>query len=504
MGAMKTQVIQLDLHDDVISLRDKMSWAKTERILLVMPQRARILARTLDLRLIKRHAAELGAQIAIVARSEEQRRAARDSNIPAFTTIVSARRQDWGKGDKKDRPIRHKPRPDLRRMRKEAYVNEASWRSRPGIRLLFSTIAALAILSVLALFIPSATIRLIPATRLQSLTFTISASLKVTNVNLAGSLPARLTSVVVEHNKTVETTGSIAIPDSRAQGQVRFRNLTTALVGIPTGTVVSTQANPPVRFATTLDSVIEAGIDATVDVPVQAVEAGSSSNLSAGTLVAFEDATLGTSLSVTNPASTTGGTNQIAAIQTASDRSRVHTELMDELLEECKTNFQQTLSSGELIFEDTLAVSQVLSENYFPAEGQSGDTLSLTMRLQCQEQFASLEDVNTLVRMSLDASLPEGFTAIPGDLTTTSISLPKTNSEGITSWKVLAQRLLQARLDAQYVVQTSLGRSRDEAILHLTESLPLDETPVIEETPGWWPWLPSLPFRISIQTSSDR
>jgi hypothetical protein len=32
----------------------------------------------------------------------------------------------------------------------------------------------------------------------------------------------------------------------------------------------------------------------------------------------------------------------------------------------------------------------------------------------------------------------------------------------------------------------------------------LDEAPVIEEIPGWWPWLPSLPFRISIQTSNER
>ncbi len=504
MGAMKTQVIQLDIHDDVTSLRDKMSWAKTERILLVMPQRARILARTLDLRLIKRHANELGAQIAIVARSEEQRRAAWNSNIPAFTSIVSARRQDWGKDDKEGRPIRRNARPDLSKMRQEAFIPEANWRSRPGIRLLFFSLAALAIIAVLALFIPTATIRLTPATRLQSLTFTISASPKVTNVNLAGSLPARVTSVVVENHKTVEATGSVAIPDARAQGQVHFRNLTNALVSIPAGTIVSNLESPPVRFETTSGSVVEGGIEATVDVPVQAMEAGSSGNLPADSLVALEDATLGTSLAVNNPIPTAGGTDRIAAIQTASDRSRIHAKLMEELLEECRTIFQQTLSSGELVFPDTLAVSQVLSEVYFPAEGQSGDMLSLTMRLQCQEKYASLEDVNRLVEMSMDASLPEGFTAVPGDLTATPISLPKTNLDGITSWKVLAQRLLQVRLDIQNAVQISLGHTRKEAILHLADSLPLDEEPVIEEIPGWWPWLPSLPFRISIQTSIER
>lgn len=481
-----------------------MSWAKTERILLVMPQRARILARTLDLRLIKRHAQELGAQIAIVARSEEQRRAAWNTNIPAFSSIVSARRQDWGKDDKQERPARRNARPDLIKMRREAILPEANWRSRPGIRLLFFSLAAMAIIAVLALFIPTATIHLIPVTRLQSLTFTINASPKVTSVNLAGSLPARITSAVVEQHKTVEATGSVAIPDARAQGQVHFRNLTDAPVNIPAGTIVSTLERPPVRFETTSGSVLEGGIEATIELPVRAVEAGSSGNLPADSLVALEDAALGTSLAVNNPNPTTGGTDRIAAIQTTSDRSRIHADLMGELLEECRTIFQQTLTSGELVFPDTLAVSQVLSEVYFPAEDQSGDMLSLTLRLQCQEQYASLEDVNRLVEMSLDASLPEGFTAAPEDLTATPVSVPKTDPDGVTSWKVLAQRLLQVRLDIQDAVQISLGHTRKQAIQHLEDSLQLDEAPVIVEIPGWWPWLPSLPFRISVQTSSGR
>src|SRR5512140_1085585 len=92
---MKTQVIQLLLHDDVISVRDKMSWAKTERILLVFPPHSHILARRLDLRLLQRHAAMLGTQLAIVTRSSELRRAAEETNIPDFRTTASAQRQAW-------------------------------------------------------------------------------------------------------------------------------------------------------------------------------------------------------------------------------------------------------------------------------------------------------------------------------------------------------------------------------------------------------------------------
>ena len=65
---MKTHVIQLEPHDDVISIRDKMSWAKTGRILLVFPARVRSRFLTLDLRLLQRQAESLGAQLAVVTR----------------------------------------------------------------------------------------------------------------------------------------------------------------------------------------------------------------------------------------------------------------------------------------------------------------------------------------------------------------------------------------------------------------------------------------------------
>jgi Baseplate J-like protein len=498
---MKTRVIQLDSHDDVTSVRDKMAWAKTERILLVFPRRSRILARTLDLRRLQRHAASLGAQLAIVARSDELRRAAEGLNIPAFATTDSAQRQLWKSEKAATRPGRRFPRPDLRRMRSEAFPPEAPWRSRFGFRFLFFGLAVLAILAILSLFIPSANIQLYPATRLQSLTFKVSASPNVTSVNLAGSLPARLTSVVVEHSKTVQATGSVAIPEARAQGLARFRNLTTKQTSIPAGTVVSTQTIPPVRFATTKEAVVAAGLNKTVDVPVQAVDAGSPGNLPANTLVAFEEVDLGTSLGVTNPDPTAGGSDRTGAIQTAADRSLVHKALLTEILEECKTGLPQTLISGDIAFPDTLVVSQVLSETYFPGEGQSGETLSLTMRLQCQVQYASLADVNTLAEMSLDANLPEGFAPASDGLAILPASIPLTEADGVTRWDLQAQRLLRARLNPLTVVQLSMGHAPAEAVSRLNESLLLAGSPVIQLKPGWWPWLPIIPFRISVSTS---
>jgi hypothetical protein len=65
---MKTQLIPLESHDDLISIRDRMSWAKTPRILLVWPKSERIPLRPLDLKVLQRHATSLGAQLGLVTR----------------------------------------------------------------------------------------------------------------------------------------------------------------------------------------------------------------------------------------------------------------------------------------------------------------------------------------------------------------------------------------------------------------------------------------------------
>lgn len=499
MGAMKTQVIQLDPHDDGISVRDKMSWAKTERILLVYPRRSRILARALDLRLLQRHAVGLGAQLAIVAQLDGVRQVARELGIPIFKTAAIAQRRAWGEKASIEMPVRRNQRPDLRQMRREVFPDEPRWRNLLGIRLLFFSLAVLAVLALVLLFLPSATVRLAPKTQMQSLTISASASSKVATVNLTGSIPARLTFTVLERSKTASVTGTLIIPNTSAEGLVRFSNLTAGMVGIPSGTVIRTTGTPPVRFATTMDAVVAAGAGKIMDVPVQAVEAGSSGNLPADSLVVFEG-DLGTSLAGTNPSATTGGSDRSAPVQTADDRIRLRAALVSEILNQCKTSLPKSIGQGDTFFPDTLTVGQVLSETYFPAEGQTGQTLSLRMNLQCQAQYASLADVNSLGRLVLDANLPAGFEPISVGVSTVNSSALATDSSGVTHWQVQAQRLVQATLDPLEATQLIQGRSRGEAGRRLAGSFRLAGAPVIELVPAWWPWLPVVPFRIVVST----
>jgi hypothetical protein len=499
MGEMKTQVIQLDPHDDVTSVRDKISWAKTARILLVYPRRSRLLERTLDLRLLQRYTEGLGSQLAIVAPLEDTRQTAQKLGILVFKTAAIAKRETWQEPRTGAIPARRSHRSELRGMRREAFPVEGSWRNRQSVRLLFFSLAILAVLVLLLLFLPSAKVEINPETRIQSLSIPASASPNVTTVNLTGSLPARLTFSVLELSRTAPVTGSIIIAQNPSAGMVRFRNLNTGAMDIPSGTIVITTGSPPVRFATTAEAVIPAGLGKSLDVPVQAVDAGSSGNLPADSLVALEGS-LGASLAVTNPSPTAGGSDRSAPIQTADDRTRLHDALVSEILENCKISLPQSIAAGGVYFPDTITPAQTLSETYFPADGQTGETLSLSIKLQCQAQYATATDINTLAGMALDANLPGGFEPVSNAVTASFSAAPVTDIDGTTHWKVQAQRLLHARIDPLAVTLLVQGRSRAQAGRRLTESFRLAAAPTFSLSPSWWPWLPVIPFRITVSS----
>ena len=92
---MKTYIIQLESHDDVISARDKMAWSKAPRILLVWPRKGRILDRPADLFILQRHAQTLGAQLGVVSGDGDVRAAAAELGIPNFLSAVQAQRGSW-------------------------------------------------------------------------------------------------------------------------------------------------------------------------------------------------------------------------------------------------------------------------------------------------------------------------------------------------------------------------------------------------------------------------
>jgi hypothetical protein len=74
------------------------------------------------------------------------------------------------------------------------------------------------------------------------------------------------------------------------------------------------------------------------------------------------------------------------------------------------------------------------------------------------------------------------------------------NDDGFTRWTIRAERRVVQSVSPAQVTQMIHGISSRRAQSLLENSLPLDDAPEIHLSPSWWPWVPIVPFRISVVT----
>lgn len=496
---MRTQIITLESHDDLISVRDRLSWAKTPRILLVWPKYEKVTLRQVDLKVLQRHALSLGAQLGLVTRARRVRTDAEALGIPVFVSTGQAQRLAWPRPRQRRWPRRPPRKGLLDRRREQARVVEGAWRSHPLIRVGSFAVGVLSVLVLVALFIPRAQVTLQPQSRMQSVDLPVSASPSVESVFITGSIPAYELRVVVDGEQTISVTGEGSIPQSKAKGMALFRNLTQQAVTIPAGTVVHSGNTERIRFVTTRAGNVAAEVGETLELPIEAVEGGLAGNVEAESVNAIEGR-LGLLLSVTNPEPLAGGRERPSVQASDSDRKRAKNLLMKHLEEEARKQLDEETHSGDILFGDTLTVSQILSEEYDPPAGAVGSTLTLTMQVEYSVLYASAPDLTELASLALNASLPSGFFPASDAIAVKPVTEPVSSESGPTRWTVRAERRIVQQIDAAQVTQMIQGYGSRTAQKQLERHLPLAGSPEIYLTPSWWPWVPIVPFRISVVT----
>ena len=499
LGCMKTQIITLESHDDLISVRDRLSWAKTPRILLVWPKYEKVTLRQVDLKVLQRHALSLGAELGLVTRARRVREDASALGIPVFVSTGQAQRLAWPKPRRRTWP-RHAPRKDLLdRRREQARAGEAAWRAYPSVRVGSFAVGVLSVLVLVALFIPRAQVTLQPESKVQSVVLPVSASPSVESVFITGSIPARELHTVVEGEQTITVTGEGTIPQSKAKGVALFRNLTQQAVTVPAGTVIHSGDPEHVRFVTTRDGVVDAGVGETLELPVEAIEGGLAGNLEAEAVNVIEGR-LGLVLSVTNPEPLKGG-RELASVQASdADRKRAKNLLMKSLESDAREQLADKISPGDILFEEAFAVSQILSEAYDPPAGAVGTTLTLAMQVEYSVLYASASDLTALASLALNASLPSGFSPASNAITVKPVTQPLSSENGSTRWTVRAERRIVQQINVAQVTQMIQGVGSQNAQTQLEKNFPLAGSPEIDLSPSWWPWVPIVPFRISVVT----
>jgi Baseplate J-like protein len=501
---MKTYILQLEPNDDITSVKDKMGWGKSSRILVVWPKNEQILSQRLDLILLRRHAAALGTQLALVVRNARIRYTALRLGIPVFTSLSKAQDAAWRLPHRfrsvhsSSREAFLEERNSAERLQTILYRPPASSRQlHPLVRFgIFST-SVLSVFLLAALLLPSATIRLTPEINEQVLTIAVRAAPEIPTVQVSGALPVTKTSVVVEGVDYLPASSRITLPDQPAVGEVLFTNLTDQQVEIPAGTVVRSLGQVPQRFEVIPTASIPPGPGQTMSVPVRCLDPGLAGNLPAGSLVGMEG-NLGTALSVTNPLPTHEGSERTLPSPTDNDRNVLTKRLKESLQKAALSELEKSLAADDVLIPTSIQMAEILDQDFQPARGLPANELQLVLRARYEAFSVSQQDIQSLIEMVLNLNQPAGYEPIAGTLKITRLGEP--DFQGNTAgWSLEARRQVQARLGESQAVRLSLGQDPRAARVRLAGNLPLMGAPVIDLLPKWWPRLPYLPLRIRVQ-----
>ena len=503
---MKTYVVQLENHDDVISARDKISWSKAPRVLLVWPRRGRVLQRSVDLLLILRHCQHLGAQLAIVTANGEVKSNAYDLGISTFASAEQAQQTNW----RRTRGAQSNNRLATRRVRPPAVAQalrelREQFQSIPvqsrRLRLALFTAGVLAFLTLVIFFAPGATITLTPAQKNQQISLPVWAQSAIQAANPSGGMPARSLSVVVEGRDQINSSGRMRVPDGFASGQIALTNLTGQVVEIPAGSIVLTTGADPIRFTTTHSAQVPAGLGMTHTVIVTAVLPGQDGNVAAGQIRAMEG-TVGLQVVVENPQPASGGSDRYSPAPTLLDAQNLREKLLASLEKMALEELHTKSDPRQLMVDGSLRVRTVLEEYRDPAQDQPADVLQLTLRVEYEAWYVEEADVQAIAQAALDANRHANYQPVPGSLiyqlkmqpTASPGNLLGANFQG----QLTAERRIKAVWSDYATIQAITGRRLADAAMILKTRLELTAAPAIEIYPSWWRRLPFLPARISL------
>lgn len=492
---MKTKIITLESHDDLISVRDKLSWAKTSRILLVWPKYEKVTLRLLDLKILQRHADSLGAQLGLVTRRMNVRRDAESLGIPVFASTASAQKDVWPVSAPRTRRTPKPPHKGLRALREKIYVKEEEWRTSLVGRVAAFSAGVMAVLVLAGLFVPRAAVTVNPESQTVSIVIPVNADPNVRSVSLSGEIPAHSIFVLVSDEQTVQASNRVSIPEMKAVGVVQFTNLGSDEIIIPAGTVVAT--NTLIRFATLNDVRLPAGVDEIVEVKVEAVNAGEDGNVETGAITNIEG-TLGLSAKISNPEPTTGGSDTTVIGATEEDRANLRDSVLNDLRVLAEEQIRANIGENDLLIADTLELKEIKNEEFDPPAGVAGSSLTFSVEAEFTAHYLLAEDLKALAVSSLTASILPGFSP-SGEMMFSPLETPFTDAAGITRFPLQASQDTFRNIDRMQVLNLIRGRNVESAGLALKDAFSLQNEPQIIITPSWWQWLPLIPFNISVE-----
>jgi len=501
---MKTHILNIEPFDDVHSIKDKIDWGGSDRILIVWPTRKPILKSKVDLVQIQRHSHSNGAQIALVVKNNLIRQYASELKIPVFQSMRHARGIPWEKGnfEKPKSPKTPPPKSSSAELlSKLDRLEKSGWTDKIPFRISFLVVGIISALVIVGAVLPKAEVRLSPQINSQDLDLTIITDPDLNGFTLTGGIEIKKHKILVEGRDSLVPTSSITIPQNPAAGNVLFTNLTDREINIPMGTVVRTLGSNPVRFATTESGSIEAEPGAILEVGVEALNPGKDGNLPAGSLIVIEG-DLALNIAVDNPTSTRGGVERSSKAPSLDDYEILQSNLLDSLWLSALEETISALDPQDIIIMIEPNSINIVEASFTPKEPQPASLLELILTVEYELNYISWTDLEKMSNTIMDSSTTDDFVFIPETLVINSQQNPQQVSDQTFMMDISVSRNVRQTISREEVSSNILGLSPRAAQEKINNSYTLEDPALVTMSPTWWPLLPLLPIRISVITNN--
>ena len=515
----------LDVDDEITSAAARIRSCPDPELALVLSQASRVATSRINFRLLAREAKRHERRLTIVSGEPEVRSLARSAGLPVFATVTEydsaeAARQKMGDAGAdaitdalgqlaatmdgksgRDKPIAGAgPAGGGRGMSNGGNGSGARVvglagqpvRGRTPVFMVISLvlIALIALGGVTAgfLFLPSTTITLTVVNgSVGPLDLTLRVDPGATRADYdAGILPGLTKSFDLSQTQTFTATGEKSV-DTKATGTVTFYSENTIEnVPIPAGTEVWTSGG--VYFQTTERVDVPMGVFATstpgrATAHVQAINGGTSGNVSAGAITNLPAGFAPFLITVSNARATAGGTHTILPVVTDADIQNAQDTLLEKLGEQLGAQLQspQGIPAGVQLFGETGQVD-ASSIVYSPSDlsGKQVDSFDLTASGLGSATMVELSYVQAAGLHKIAPLVSSGYSLLTDSVT---VKVGGITADGeVASVSAIASGLQSPKLSADALRKAVKGKSIDAARKYLSQYGQVK----IENWPGLW------------------
>ena len=461
-----SHLVYLDVDDEITSAAARIRATPAEQITLVLPYGSRLATSRINFRLLAREATERGKRLDIVCADASARALAAAAGLPVHGSVAAYEASRVGApaapgsnghegsagtavggaragaaaaaggavagrqlalpelADDDDAPTRVIPVP-RRSAPRVPLVGpaRAPIPQRVAVAAGAGIVVGVLVLGLLALqLLPAATIVLHPRSQdVGPLALTVVARadvLQPDETNLA--IPAQRFTFPLEATDTFPATGTKPV-DAKATGNVTFTNYdTSASNRIPAGAVVSTKSG--IDFVTLDDIVVPASPifpfpPSKASVGIQAVEAGPSGNVAAGTITVVPRTENKHLLDVTNEDPTGGGAHEDRTVVSPGDVSNALLALQGKLREQLAGQLAGAagVPSGIRLFPETSAVGEA-TPNVDTTTLVGTETAQFDLGATAEGSVLGVDSspIQGLVQARIGAKVEDGFSLASG------------------------------------------------------------------------------------------